>query len=31
MQAITPLDPAIKIGHLPNGLTYYVMKHGKPE
>jgi zinc protease len=28
---ITPLDPAIKIGHLPNGLTYYVMKHGKPE
>ncbi|HET9991804.1 MAG TPA: insulinase family protein [Kofleriaceae bacterium] len=28
---ITPLDPQIKVGHLANGLTYYVMKHGKPE
>jgi len=28
---ITPLDPEITIGHLANGLTYYVMKHGKPE
>ena len=28
---ITPLDPEIKVGHLANGLTYYVMKHGKPE
>jgi zinc protease len=28
---LTPLDPSIKIGHLANGLTYYVMKHGKPE
>jgi len=27
----TPLDPQIKVGHLGNGLTYYVMKHGKPE
>jgi zinc protease len=28
---ITPLDPQIKVGHLSNGLTYYVMKHAKPE
>ncbi|HEY6039224.1 MAG TPA: pitrilysin family protein, partial [Kofleriaceae bacterium] len=28
---VTPLDPEIKVGHLGNGLTYYVMKHGKPE
>lgn len=26
-----PLDPEIKRGVLPNGLTYYVMKHQKPE
>ena len=31
MAAVTPLDPQIKVGHLANGLTYYVMKHGKPE
>src|SRR5688572_19850488 len=29
--ARTPLDPQIKIGKLKNGLTYYVMKHKKPE
>ena len=28
---VTPLDPEVKVGHLANGLTYYVMKHGKPE
>jgi zinc protease len=28
---VTPLDPEITVGHLPNGLTYYVMKHQKPE
>jgi len=28
---VVPLDPAIKRGTLPNGLTYYVMKHQKPE
>lgn len=28
---VTPLDPEIEVGHLANGLTYYVMKHGKPE
>ncbi len=31
MAEITPIDPQIKVGHLANGLTYYVMKHGKPE
>ncbi|MEO8842986.1 MAG: insulinase family protein [Kofleriaceae bacterium] len=31
MQAITPIDPQIVVGHLANGLTYYVMKHRKPE
>jgi zinc protease len=28
---LTPLDPQIKVGHLKNGLTYYIMKHQKPE
>ena len=28
---VSPLDPAIKKGTLPNGLTYYVIKHKKPE
>ncbi|MDB4956596.1 MAG: peptidase domain protein [Myxococcales bacterium] len=28
---LTPLDPQIKLGHLKNGLTYYIMKHQKPE
>jgi zinc protease len=28
---VTPLDPNIKVGKLSNGLTYYVMKHKKPE
>src|SRR5262245_4601138 len=31
MTVVTPLDPQIKLGHLKNGLTYYVMKHKKPE
>ncbi|NVB83139.1 MAG: insulinase family protein, partial [Kofleriaceae bacterium] len=31
MQEVTPIDPQIKVGKLPNGLTYYVMKHEKPE
>ena len=26
-----PLWPAVKKGQLSNGLTYYVLKHGKPE
>ncbi|MBA3460811.1 MAG: insulinase family protein [Deltaproteobacteria bacterium] len=28
---VSPLDPKIKRGTLPNGLTYYVVKHHKPE
>ncbi|HTR49467.1 MAG TPA: insulinase family protein [Kofleriaceae bacterium] len=31
LDAVSPLDPDIKLGHLPNGMTYYVMKHEKPE
>jgi zinc protease len=26
-----PLDPAVRTGKLPNGLTYYIRKNGKPE
>lgn len=26
-----PVDPALKIGKLPNGLTYYIRKNLKPE
>jgi len=26
-----PLWPEVKTGKLPNGLTYYILKHGKPE
>ncbi|HEX2608323.1 MAG TPA: insulinase family protein, partial [Flavisolibacter sp.] len=29
-QAI-PVDPSVKIGKLPNGLTYYIRKNAKPE
>ncbi|HEX4417488.1 MAG TPA: insulinase family protein [Kofleriaceae bacterium] len=29
--AVLPLWPEIKHGTLPNGLTYYVLKHQKPE
>ncbi len=28
---VSPLDPMIKKGTLPNGLTYYIVKHHKPE
>ena len=28
---ILPLWPKVKKGVLPNGLTYYILKHGKPE
>jgi len=28
---VSPLDPKIKKGTLPNGLTYYVVQHKKPE
>jgi zinc protease len=26
-----PLDPAVRVGRLPNGLTYYIRKNGRPE
>jgi len=26
-----PVDPAVRIGTLPNGMTYYVRKNGRPE
>ena len=26
-----PLDPAIRTGKLPNGLTYFIRKNAKPE
>ena len=26
-----PIDPAVRIGRLPNGLTYYVRRNGRPE
>lgn len=27
----SPMDPAVRTGRLPNGLTFYVLKHGAPE
>ncbi|MBL0218125.1 MAG: insulinase family protein [Myxococcales bacterium] len=29
--AVLPLWPKVKKGTLPNGLTYYILPHGKPE
>ncbi|HLK28668.1 MAG TPA: insulinase family protein, partial [Puia sp.] len=26
-----PVDPNVKVGKLPNGLTYYIRKNAKPE
>jgi zinc protease len=31
MNAPIPLDPNVKMGKLPNGLTYYIRKNAKPE
>ena len=31
LQEKLPLDPHVKIGTLPNGLTYYIRKNVKPE
>ena len=28
---LVPVDPNLKIGKLPNGLTYYIRKNAKPE
>jgi zinc protease len=29
--AVLPLWPEVRRGTLPNGLTYYILKHGKPQ
>ncbi len=31
LKAPMPLDPAVKVGSLPNGLRYYVRQNAKPE
>ena len=31
LSATLPVDPAVRIGKLPNGLTYYVRRNAKPE
>lgn len=31
LTAKLPVDPDVKIGKLPNGLTYYIQKNNKPE
>lgn len=31
LHTVVPLDPAVRTGVLPNGLTYYVRKNSKPE
>ncbi len=31
MEQVMPLDPKIRIGRLPNGLTYYIRHNGLPE
>ncbi|MFP5393110.1 MAG: M16 family metallopeptidase [Gammaproteobacteria bacterium] len=31
LNAPLPLNPQVKVGKLPNGLTYYIQRNGKPE
>ncbi len=31
LNAPIPIGPQVKVGTLPNGLTYYIQKNGKPE
>jgi zinc protease len=31
MASPLPIDPNVKVGRLPNGLTYYIRKNAKPE
>src|SRR5438094_715513 len=31
LNAVIPPNPLVKIGSLPNGLTYYIQRNGKPE
>lgn len=28
---VLPLDPQVKVGHLPNGFTYYIRKNAEPK
>lgn len=28
---VVPVDPAVTIGHLPNGFTYYIRQNTTPE
>src|SRR4051794_585858 len=30
LRAQVPVGPQVKVGKLPNGLTYYIQKNGKP-
>jgi zinc protease len=31
LNAAIPVGPQVKVGHLPNGLTYYIQRNAKPE
>src|ERR1700743_2939733 len=31
LDTVLPVDPAVRIGHLSNGLTYYIRKNALPE
>src|ERR1039457_4216333 len=31
LNSLIPMDPNVRMGKLPNGLTYYIRKNGKPE
>ena len=31
MDQVMPVDPKVRIGRLPNGLTYYIRHNGLPE
>ncbi|HEU4851121.1 MAG TPA: insulinase family protein [Telluria sp.] len=31
LDQVIPIGPQVKVGKLPNGLTYYIQKNGKPE
>ena len=31
LAAPLPVSPLVKVGKLPNGLSYYLQKNGKPE
>jgi zinc protease len=31
LEEALPLDPALRVGRLPNGITYYIRRNGRPE